>query len=189
VNSADLKVAGMDEAGRGAWAGPVVAAIVILPKRARLAGLNDSKKLTAHRREQLFRKICAIAQVGVGMAESHEVDQVGLKKATHLAFLRAIQNVGTSVDWIWVDGNDRFTLPYPSQDVIRGDSKIRCIMAASIIAKVTRDAIMKGYAKLFQQYCFDLNKGYGTDRHHRAIQDQGLCSIHRKTYRPLRIYV
>ncbi len=179
----------MDEAGRGAWAGPVVAAAVILPSKVRLPGLNDSKKLTARKREELFAKIQKIARVGMGLCESWEVDALGLKKATHLAFLRAIQDLNARPDLIWVDGNDHFKLPFPSRDLIRGDSKMRCIMAASIIAKVTRDVLMKGYAKLYSHHAFELHKGYGTERHHQALKNQGLCVLHRKSYRPIKAFL
>ncbi len=179
----------MDEAGRGAWAGPVVAAAVILPSKARLPGLDDSKKLTTRKREELFAKIQKIGQVGVGLCESWEVDVLGLKKATNLAFLRAIQDLNVHPDLIWIDGNDRFKLPFPSRDLIRGDSKMRCIMAASIIAKVTRDVLMKGYSKLYSHHAFESHKGYGTERHHQALKNQGLCALHRKSYRPIKAFL
>lgn len=178
-------IAGMDEAGRGSWAGPVVAAAVILPEKIKLPGLNDSKLLTAARREQLFKKITATCDYGVGSASHEEVDQFGLLHATFLAFKRALEALPAKPEHLWVDGRDHFQFEVPHTSVIRGDSIYRCIAAASIIAKVTRDQLMVEWAGLHPHYGFEEHKGYGTRRHQKALLERGPCPIHRKTYAPL----
>ncbi|QQR55638.1 ribonuclease HII [Candidatus Peregrinibacteria bacterium] len=175
----------MDEVGRGSWAGPVVAAAVILPKKLRLPGLDDSKKLTVQQRELLFPKICSTCPHGIGVASAEEVDEKGLLQATFLAFSRALVQLEAPADHIYIDGRDAFHFSLPHTSVIRGDGIYRCIAAASILAKVTRDRLMVEWASRFPLYGFEFHKGYGTARHQRALQEHGPCDLHRKTYKPL----
>lgn len=177
---------GMDEAGRGSWAGPVVAAAVILPKGLRLGGLNDSKLVLPAKREELFEKITQFCAYGVGLASHEEVDRYGLLQATFYAFKRALENLPVKADHILIDGRDKFAFVIPHTSIIRGDQKVRCISAASIIAKVTRDRLMVEYAKRYPQYGFDLHKGYGTEVHQSALRENGPCELHRKSYEPLK---
>lgn len=177
---------GMDEAGRGSWAGPVVAAAVVLPKGLRLGGLNDSKLVLPAKREELFEKITQFCAYGVGLASHEEVDRFGLLRATFFAFKRALENLPVKADHILIDGRDKFAFVIPHTSIIRGDQKVRCISAASIIAKVTRDRLMVEYAKRYPQYGFDLHKGYGTEVHQSALREHGPCELHRKSYEPLK---
>lgn len=179
-------IAGMDEAGRGSWAGPVVAAAVILPKGLRLGGLNDSKLVPPAKREKLFEKIVRYCDYGVGLASHEEVDRCGLLQATYYAFKRALENLPTKPDHILIDGRDKFAFVIPHTSIIRGDQKVRCISAASIIAKVTRDRLMVEYGKRYPQYGFQMHKGYGTEAHQLALREHGPCELHRKSYEPLK---
>ncbi len=179
-------IAGMDEAGRGSWAGPVVAAAVILPKGLRLSGLNDSKLVLPAKREKLYEQIIQSCAYGVGMASQEEVDTLGLLQATLYAFRRALEKLPQKVDHILIDGRDAFSFYAPHTSIIRGDQKIRSIMAASILAKVTRDRLMVEYSQVYPAYRFDLHKGYGTQEHQRALREHGPCDLHRKSYAPLK---
>lgn len=176
----------MDEAGRGSWAGPVVAAAVVLPKGLRLSGLNDSKLVLPAKRDELYDKIVQSCPYGVGLATQEEVDSMGLLQATLLAFRRALEKLPERVDHLLIDGRDAFSFPVPHTSIIRGDQKVRCIMAASILAKVTRDRLMVEYSQSYPAYGFDLHKGYGTQAHQRALKENGPCDLHRKTYAPLK---
>lgn len=176
----------MDEAGRGSWAGPVVAAAVILPKGLRLSGLDDSKKLTSTQREVLFPKITKACAYGVGVASHLEVDEHGLLHATHLAFSRALGQLQVKADHLYIDGRDNFTFPIPHTSVIRGDQLYRCIAAASILAKVTRDHLMVELAKTHPNYGFETHKGYGTQHHQRTLHRFGVSELHRKSYKPIK---
>ena len=178
-------IAGMDEAGRGSWAGPVVAAAVILPRGFRLPGLNDSKLVPPEKRKVLFKKITAVCDYGIGSASHLEGDELGLIHATFLAFQRALENLKTQPDHLLVDGRDRFYFKIPHTSIIRGDQKVRAISAASIIAKVARDEMMIEYALEYPNYGFDRHKGYGTAAHQRALHDFGPSELHRKSYEPL----
>lgn len=179
-------IAGMDEAGRGSWAGPVVAAVVVIPKGLRLAGLDDSKKLTASEREKLFPKITNNCSHGVGISSHEEVDELGLLRATQLAFLRALERLNAKVDHLYIDGRDAFVFPVQHTSVIRGDQIYRCIAAASILAKVTRDHLMVELGSEYPEYGFEIHKGYGTKRHQQALSSFGPSAIHRKSYEPLK---
>lgn len=176
----------MDEAGRGSWAGPVVAAAVILPKGLRLGGLNDSKLVLPAKREELYEKIVQVCAYGVGIASHEEVDRLGLLQATYKAFRRALESLPATADHILIDGRDKFSFPIPHLSIIRGDQKVRCISAASIIAKVTRDRLMIEYARKYPHYGFELHKGYGTQEHQQALKQWGPCDLHRKSYAPLK---
>ncbi|MFA6024745.1 MAG: ribonuclease HII [Candidatus Gracilibacteria bacterium] len=179
-------VVGMDEAGRGSWAGPVVAAAVILPKGLKLKGLKDSKQVTAKAREKLFQLIVAACPYGIGVATEIEVDEKGLLNATYCAFQRALENLPTVPDQILIDGRDKFSFKIPHLSIIRGDQKVPCISAASILAKVSRDRMMVDYAKTYPNYGFELHKGYGTEAHQRSLRQFGPCDLHRHSYKPLK---
>jgi len=176
----------MDEAGRGSWAGPVLASAVILPKGLKLAGLNDSKLLTEAKREELYKKITTSCQFGIGMATHTEVDNHGLLHATYLAFKRALDALPIKPSHILIDGRDKFTFTVPHTSIIKGDQKIRAISAASIVAKVSRDRLMKDLALKYPSYGFEEHKGYGTERHQNALKDYGPSEIHRKSYTPIK---
>ena len=181
------ELAGMDEAGRGPWAGPVFAACVMLPRGLRLAKLNDSKKLTKEQREQLYDILIHRAHVGWSFASVTIIDKVGIKKANHIAMIQALAMLTRKITpkFLLVDGKDKYKFDIPSQDVIRGDGKIRAIAAASIIAKVERDRFMIKMAEKYPQYDFHLHKGYGTQRHQRLLRQNGACEIHRKSFKPI----
>lgn len=181
-------VAGVDEAGRGPLAGPVTAAAVILKAGALIEGLKDSKRLSAKSREILFDSITANSiSVSVGIIDIDEIDRLNILNASLKAMRLALNKLVAPPDVIYVDGNR--TIPgieikqYP---VIRGDSKIPSIMAASIIAKVTRDRIMVNYSKKHKGYGFERHKGYPTREHLKALKEFGPCPIHRRSFAPVR---
>jgi ribonuclease HII len=176
-------VAGVDEAGRGPLAGPVVAAAVIFPPEYRNKEINDSKQLSATKRAYLYDIIKneAIA-VGVGVAESDVIDQINILRASLQAMSEAVQELDTSPDYLLVDGLHRVPLPTPQKPIVKGDALSISIAAASIIAKVSRDRIMEMYHRQFPQYNFMRNKGYGTEEHRNAIKQFGMCKIHRRSF-------
>jgi len=180
-------VAGVDEAGRGPLAGPVVAAAVILDDRKPIHGLADSKKLSAKRREALFDEIrakalcCSIAQASVD-----EIDTLNILQATLLAMRRAVLGLRLPPKLVLVDGNRLPVLEIRSEAIVKGDEKVPCISAASILAKVTRDRWCNQYHAEFLQYGFDQHTGYGTATHLAALRQHGACPQHRKTFRPVR---
>lgn len=182
-------VCGIDEAGRGPLAGPVVAAAVILPADTLhpilREQLNDSKKVSAKKRDRLFDLIQDTAQVGVGLAEAGEIDRINILKATFLAMRRAVDNLGVVVDHALVDGNQIPPLPCKVQCVVKGDGLSLSIAAASIIAKVTRDRIMSTLAARYPGYGWDHNAGYGTAEHRQAIQQLGMTPEHRRSFAPI----
>jgi ribonuclease HII len=178
---------GLDEAGRGPLAGPVVAAAVVLNPEAKIYGLDDSKKLSRQKREKIFSEIKAKAKVGVGQATSSEIDKYNIREATFVAMKRAVKDLLPELDQhpdiLLVDGNAVIPgLTVKQQSIIDGDAKVNAIAAASIIAKVTRDDIIFKYAEKFPQYNFKSNKGYGTAEHIAALQKHGSSSIHRKSF-------
>jgi len=176
-------ICGVDEAGRGPLAGPVYAAAVILPRGLVIEGLNDSKKLTEKRREALFDEIKekAIAY-GIGCADEKEVDEINILQATFLAMRRAIAQLSTQPDLALIDGNRDSDFGVPSRTVIKGDSLSANIAAASVLAKVTRDRVMKEYDEQYPQYGFAVHKGYGTKAHYAALTEHGMCPSHRRTF-------
>lgn len=176
-------VCGIDEAGRGPLAGPVVAAAVILPEGIQLPGVNDSKKITEKKREILFDfvKEHALAY-GIGEASETEIDEINILQATFLAMRRAVEALQLSADYALVDGNRIQGLPIPAETVIGGDGKVLSIAAASILAKVTRDRYMRDMAAQYPEYGFEKHKGYGTKAHYAAIEQYGICPLHRKTF-------
>jgi ribonuclease HII len=179
-------VAGLDEAGRGPLAGPVVAAAVILTPEARLAGVNDSKKLSPKRRDEAFillqKKSLAI---GIGIVEAGEIDQLNIHQASLKAMERAIAGLPVPPDFLLIDGLHRLNLPLPQKAIVKGDQKCLSIAAASVVAKVTRDRIMTAYHGEYPQYNFIRHKGYGTKEHLQAIEKYGSCPLHRRSFRPI----
>ncbi|QOX79451.1 ribonuclease HII [Trichlorobacter lovleyi] len=176
-------VAGIDEAGRGPLAGPVVAAAVILNPEAPVEGVNDSKKLTEQRRERLFELIMARAlAVGVGQVDAATIDQINILQATRRAMLAAVQALSASPDLLLIDGITTIASPLPQQTIKQGDSRSASIAAASIIAKVTRDRMMSAYDELYPDYGFLRHKGYGSAAHLAALRQHGPCPIHRMTF-------
>jgi ribonuclease HII len=181
-------IAGVDEAGRGPLAGPVVAAAVILPKDISLKGLNDSKQLSPNVRERLFDEIQAKAiSIGLGQISHKVIDQINIWQANLLAMKQAVNNLLTLPDYLLIDGKrHRIAIDVPQEGITGGDAKSPSIAAASIVAKVTRDRMMLGYHLRYPGYRFDLHKGYGTRRHFRALRKLGPCPIHRKTFFPVK---
>lgn len=179
-------IAGIDEVGRGPLAGPVVAAAVILPNDAFLPGINDSKKLTAKRREELYKEIIekAIA-VGIGLISAEEIDKLNIYQATKKAMLAAIQQLNFLPDFLLIDAM-KLDVPVSQQSLIKGDSSSISIASASIVAKVYRDRLMVEYSKKYPQYQFERNMGYGTRGHLQAIRTYGPTPIHRKSFSPIK---
>ncbi len=176
-------VCGIDEAGRGPLAGPVVAAAVILPDDIELPGVNDSKKITEKKREMLFDFVKEHALAwGIGEASQTEIDEINILQATFVAMHRAVDALQISADFALVDGNRIRGLDIPSECIIGGDGKVLSIAAASILAKVTRDRYMRKMAQQYPQYGFEMHKGYGTRAHYAAIEQYGICPLHRKTF-------
>ena len=176
-------IAGIDEAGRGPLAGPVVAAAIILPTDYRDRDIRDSKKLSASRRETLFNRICTDAvSVGIGVVEYSVIDEINILRASLLAMEKAVSNLAVPADYLLINGRDTIKLPIPQQAIIKGDSRSISVASASIIAKVTRDRIMDEYHELYTEYNFRQHKGYGTREHRAAIKKHGLCHIHRKSF-------
>jgi ribonuclease HII len=182
-----MSICGIDEAGRGPWAGPVVAAAVILPAKGRPKGLADSKLLSPEAREELAAAIRACASVGVGLASPEEIDRINILQATLLAMRRAFGALGVRPVAALIDGNAAPDLPCPVETIIDGDAHVACISAASIIAKVERDRLMAELCIKFPGYLFAKHKGYGTPEHQRALAELGPCAIHRMSFKPVRL--
>jgi ribonuclease HII len=180
---------GVDEAGRGPWAGPVVAAAVILDAQCIPQGLNDSKKLTEAKREALFGPIMKAASVGVGIVDAQEIDEINILQATYKAMAKAISALTTPPSLALIDGNRAPPLSICTQTIIGGDAKCLAIAAASIIAKVTRDRLMHRYDRQFPGYGFAQHKGYGTVLHAAALQKLGPCPIHRRSFKPVALTI
>ncbi len=178
-------VCGIDEAGRGPWAGPVSAAAVILDPHNIPDGLNDSKKLNEAKREALYPQIIASSDVGIGLVSAQEIDQFNILQATYLAMQRAIANLKSKPTLALVDGNRAPKLFCQTQTIIGGDAKSLSIAAASIIAKVTRDRIMCELDQTFPAYGFARHKGYGTAAHAAALAQYGPCTEHRQSFKPI----
>lgn len=181
------RIAGVDEAGRGPLAGPVVAAAVILPREALIPGLNDSKVLTPDRRSRLYERITETAVArGIGEASAAEIDRINILQATYLAMRRAIKQLGVPPDRVLVDGPGVPGSPFPESAVIDGDAVSLSIAAASILAKVTRDRKMVVFHSEFPEYGFADHKGYGSADHRRALRIHGPCRIHRLSFNGVR---
>lgn len=177
-------IAGIDEAGRGPLAGPVVVGVVIMPKDSFIEYVNDSKKVSESKREILYEKITneAIAY-NTGIVWQDEIDEINILNATKKALTQAIDGLKIKPDMILVDAIDKIdTRGIPYTSIIKGDAKVYSISAASIIAKVTRDRIIREYDEIYPQYGFLSHKGYGTAKHIQAIKDFGICPLHRKTF-------
>jgi ribonuclease HII len=181
--------AGVDEAGRGSLAGPVVAGAVILKwerfKLAVLQDIDDSKKITAAKRQKLFKLLPYYAFIGVGITTVSEIDEKNILMASMIAMTRAVADLPKEPDYVFVDGNRLPELSCPGEFVIKGDSRSFSIAAASIVAKVTRDNIMTKLAKDYPGYGWERNAGYGTPEHKKALARFGVTSHHRKTFAPI----
>ncbi len=177
-------ICGVDEAGRGPLAGPVCAAAVILPEDCEIDGLNDSKKLTEKKREQLFDVITQKAVAySVAFATVEEIEEHNILNATYLAMNRAINGLSVKSDYALIDGNRvPNDVPVPCETVVKGDAKSCSIAAASILAKVTRDRLLLEYAEKYPEYGFENHKGYGTAAHYDAIRQHGVLPIHRQSF-------
>ena len=182
---AAMSICGIDEAGRGPLAGPVVAAAVILPRKGRPKGLDDSKQLTAEAREELAARIRAVSVVGVGFASVQEIDALNILRASHLAMQRAFAALAEIPVAAIVDGNMAPELPCPVEWVIDGDVIVPIVSAASIIAKVERDRIMSELCAHYPGYGFSKHKGYSTPEHQQALAKLGPCAIHRRSFKPV----
>ena len=178
-------IAGVDEAGRGPLAGPVVAAAVILDRKRIPQGLDDSKQMTADAREDAYGRIMACAVVGLGDATVDEIDLVNIRQATHLAMARAVRALALAPAFALVDGNDAPALPCRCDTIVEGDSRSVSIAAASIIAKVTRDRMMTALHQEHPGYGWLTNKGYGTPKHLDALNRLGPCRHHRRSFAPV----
>ncbi|HET7394892.1 MAG TPA: ribonuclease HII [Gammaproteobacteria bacterium] len=180
-------IAGVDEAGRGPLAGPVVAAAVILDPARPITGLRDSKQLSADQRKQLAilirERSCAWA---VAWSDHSEIDVLNILQATMLAMLRAVAVLNVAPERVLVDGNRCPRIPYPVEAIVKGDTKVAAISAASILAKVERDAAMSRFDDEFPGYGFAIHKGYPTPAHLMALSEHGVCAIHRRTFGPVR---
>lgn len=181
-------VAGIDEAGRGSWAGPVVAAAVVLPSNVHIRGIKDSKLLTPLQREELFAKITAACAYAVGVVSNRTIDRIGIKAATQRAMRAALRKLSIRPSQLLIDGNDGFSFDVPSTSIIRGDQTVACISAASIVAKVYRDRLMVRLDRKYPAYAFAQHKGYGTAKHHAAIVQEGPSALHRMSFAPLRYW-
>ena len=179
-------IAGVDEVGRGPLVGPVVTAAVILPVGYFNGLINDSKKLSEKRRNELYEIIMRDAlSVSIGMMDNKVIDDVNIYEATKLAMYQAINNLEIKPEYVLIDAMKLSDLEMPSESIIKGDSKSETIAAASIIAKVTRDRLMLQYDEQYPEYGFAQHKGYGTAEHIAALRKYGPCSIHRKSFEPV----
>ena len=183
-------IAGIDEAGRGPLAGPVVAAAVVLPSEFQVPGINDSKKLTPKKRSALYDDIYQQAiSVGVGIVDETKIDQINILQAALLAMERAVSDLKTRPDYLLIDGTFPISTPLPQRAVPKGEALSISIAAASIIAKVTRDRIMLEYHDLYPQYGFSRHKGYPTRAHREAIKSFGCCPIHRRSFKGVKEFM
>lgn len=176
-------IAGIDEVGRGSLAGPVVSAVVILKPKAKLKGLDDSKKLTGKRRNILFEKILENAEdYAIAFVPHQTIDKINISNAVRIANDLCVRELEVKPEIVLIDGKDKQIIDLPFKTIIKGDAKVRCIAAASILAKVARDKLMKYYAKQYDAYGFERHVGYGTREHRSNIIKHGYCDIHRRSY-------
>lgn len=181
-------IAGIDEVGRGPLAGPVVAAAVILPKNFFDERINDSKKLSEKKRNELYKIICENAiSIGIGIISNKRIDKINIYEATKEAMILAVKNLSFKPDYLLIDAM-KLELDIPSLSIIKGDAKSQSIAAASIIAKVTRDNMMYELDKKYPMYDFANNKGYGTKKHIESIKKYGIINEHRKSFKPVSEY-
>jgi ribonuclease HII len=182
-------IAGIDEAGRGPLAGPVVSAAVILPPSFREADVTDSKKLSHTKREQLYEKIYnQAAAVGIGIVDAIEIDRINILQASLLSMVMAVENIAPRPDYLLIDGIFNISYDLPQKAIPKGDALSISIAAASIVAKVTRDRLMQIYDHYFPQFEFPRHKGYPTKAHKEAIRKYGCCPIHRKSFKGVKEY-
>lgn len=180
------RIAGLDEAGRGPLAGPVVASAVVLPSRCRLSGCDDSKLLTESEREELYLVITQRAVgIGIGSASEQEIDQLNILEATRLAMQRALAGLRPQPDCLLIDAISLPACSIPLRSIIKGDALCMSVAAASIVAKVTRDRLMAEYHRQYPHYNFLSHKGYCTEEHLQQLATHGPCLIHRRTYAPV----
>lgn len=192
VESGYKYIAGVDEAGRGPLAGPVVAAAVILPEKFSCDQLNDSKKLSPSKREKIYNELMNVdSKVISAFAVIDEVviDQINILRATHRAMALASSNLSIEPSFVIIDGMPIKDFPFNNESIIKGDSKSLSIAAASVIAKVERDRIMLNYSKEYPEYKFEKHKGYGTKLHLEALKEFGPCKIHRKSFAPVKKFL
>lgn len=182
-------IAGIDEAGRGCLAGPVVAGAVILPPDFPGEIFGDSKKMSEKQREKSYEWIVNHAYCGVGFTSAEEIDNLGIRPATHLAMKRAIEKLSKIPDFLRIDGRDHFQFSIPAEEIVRGDSRFPEISAASIVAKVSRDRYMKSIAKRYLPFHFQKHKGYGVAKHIHAMMEHGHTPLHRKSFDPLKTWL
>ena len=182
-------IAGVDEVGRGPLAGPVVAAAVILPKNIEDLGFDDSKKLSASKREEIYRLIQekAIA-IGIGIVDADIIDQVNIYQASRLAMQQAVSELKIQPDYLLIDAT-KIDVNTPQIGIIKGDAKSISIAAASIVAKQVRDQMMQEFDELYPGYDFSNNAGYGTPKHLEGLKSKGICPIHRKTFAPIKDFL
>ncbi len=179
------RVVGVDEAGRGPLAGPVVAAAILFPPHKKIVGVDDSKKLSHAERLALFPQIIAqCTDYGVGIVSAEEIDEINILQASLLAMRKAILNLKAPAEHVLVDGRTRLHMEVAQTTIIKGDHLSFTIGAASIIAKVVRDLIMEYYHRQYPKYGFELHKGYPTPQHLEALKQHGPCAIHRRSFRP-----
>ena len=181
------RIAGIDEAGRGALAGPVVAAAVVLPEKFSHRRLNDSKQLAPELREEIYCDLVSSSEVRwtVGIVDSVEIDRINILRASHGAMRLAIEALIERPDHVLIDGLPVIPFPLPQTAVVDGDCISLSIAAASVIAKVTRDRLMRDFCAQFPQYCFGQHKGYGTELHLLKLHEFGPCPIHRRSFEPV----
>lgn len=180
------RIAGVDEAGRGPLAGPVVAAAVILPVRCRLIGVDDSKQLSVSERDRLYAAIMDRAvSVGVGSSTAEEIDRINILEATKLAMRRALAGLTPAPDYVLIDAVSLTGMAMPVRPIIKGDALSLSIAAASIVAKVTRDRVMVQFHEAYPQYNFLSHKGYGTEEHLARLAEYGPSPVHRRTFAPV----
>ncbi|SHK11954.1 ribonuclease HII [Tepidibacter formicigenes] len=176
-------IGGIDEAGRGPLAGPVVAAVVVLNEDTVIHGINDSKKLSEKKREELFEIIKKEAvDYGIGIVSNEEIDEFNILNATYMAMKKAVNSLKNKPDYLLIDAATIPNIDIPQNSIIQGDGKSISIAAASILAKVTRDKMMYEYDEIYSEYRFSKHKGYGTKEHYEAIEKHGITPIHRKSF-------
>ena len=182
-----VRIAGVDEAGRGALAGPVVAAAVVLPEKFRHRKLNDSKQLSPERRDEIYDQLILNSDLAwsVGIVDHLEIDRINILRASHEAMRIALSALSIPPEHVLIDGLPVFPFPFPQTAIIDGDCYSLTIAAASVIAKVTRDRIMRDFCTQFPEYCFDQHKGYSTELHLSRLHEFGPCPIHRRSFEPV----
>jgi len=183
-------IAGVDEAGRGPLAGPVVAAAVVFPVGCIISGISDSKKITQSQREKLFEEIYAFAiSVGIGIVSTAWIDRFNIRQASLLAMAQAVRNLTPCPDYLLIDGNVPISSSIPQRPIVKGDLLSHSISAASIVAKVSRDRLMKEHHQTYPQFDFNTHKGYPTQAHRQKISDFGPCLLHRTTFKGVREFL